>query len=239
MPDTCPSADPACPHPMDPRRGDNLSPMFAAFLCWLLRLQPMTRPAITGIAVSGSCVLAATTDDPFFDIREECLQTGTINYTPVYPRQVCIRALEVGAAAMVKHYPYPQSIEADIIRSMQGRIYGRYHASRRDTDIEHIVALSEAHDSGMCAASRSLRRQFAADPLNLTLAAPDVNRCYTRGKCGYDAAEWQPPMNKCWFAARVIAVKRKYALTADAAEARALRHILASCSSNRMVFTKP
>ena len=52
---------------MDPRRGDNLSPMFAAFLCWLLQLEPMTRPAITGIAVSGSCVLAATTDDPFFD----------------------------------------------------------------------------------------------------------------------------------------------------------------------------
>ena len=67
MPDSCPSADAACPHPMDPRRGDNLSPMFAAFLCWLLQLEPMTRPAITGIAVSGSCVLAATTDDPFFD----------------------------------------------------------------------------------------------------------------------------------------------------------------------------
>ena len=142
-----------------------------------------------------------------------------------------------------KHYPYPQSVEADIIRSMEGRIYGpytgRYYASRRDTDIEHIVAVSEAHDSGMCAASRSLRRQFAADPLNLTLAAPDVNRCNTGGKCGYDAAEWQPPMNKCWFAARVIAVKRKYALTADAVEARALRHILASCSSTRIVFTKP
>ena len=67
MPDTSPSADAACPHPMDPRRGDNLSPKFAAFLCWLLQLAPMTQPAITGISVSGSCVLAATTDDPFFD----------------------------------------------------------------------------------------------------------------------------------------------------------------------------
>lgn len=54
-------------HPMDPRRGDTLSPMFAAFLCWLLDLEPMTRPAITGISVSGACVLAATTDDPFFN----------------------------------------------------------------------------------------------------------------------------------------------------------------------------
>ena len=61
------SASPSSLHPMDPRRGDNLSPMFAAFLCWLLDVRPMTRPAITGISVSGRCVLAATTDDPFFN----------------------------------------------------------------------------------------------------------------------------------------------------------------------------
>ena len=78
MPDTnvavaipaAPSPMPAPPpmpaplHPMDPRRGENLSPMFCAFLCWLLDLQSMTTPAITGIAISGSSVLAATTDDP-------------------------------------------------------------------------------------------------------------------------------------------------------------------------------
>ena len=142
-----------------------------------------------------------------------------------------------------KHYPYPQSVEIDVIRSMEGRIYGpytrRYHASRRDTDIEHIVALSEAHDSGMCAASAFLRRQFAADPLNLTLAAPEVNRCNAGGKCGYDAAEWQPSMNRCWFAARIVAVKRKYALTADRAEASALRDMLAPCTSIHMHFTRP
>ena len=65
---------PASPsHPMDPRRGENISPMFAAFLCWLLQLEPMTRPAITGVSVSGNAVLAATTDDPFFNT-----QLGTV-----------------------------------------------------------------------------------------------------------------------------------------------------------------
>ena len=54
-------------HPMDPRRGESLSPMFAAFLCSLLGLEPMTRPAITGISIAGGSVLAATTDDPFFN----------------------------------------------------------------------------------------------------------------------------------------------------------------------------
>ena len=75
MPDTSAAAkDPAVPartppatHPMDPRRGESLSPMFAAFLSWLLDLPPMTSPAITNIAVSGNSVLAATTDDALFD----------------------------------------------------------------------------------------------------------------------------------------------------------------------------
>ena len=52
-------------HPMDPRRGENLSPMFAAFLCWLLQLPPMAEPKITGISISGRCVFAATTQDPY------------------------------------------------------------------------------------------------------------------------------------------------------------------------------
>ena len=55
------------PHPMDPRRGEELSPRFVALLCWLLGLPPMTRPAITGVAVCGECVLAATDEDPFFN----------------------------------------------------------------------------------------------------------------------------------------------------------------------------
>ena len=47
------------------------------------------------------------------------------------------------------------------------------------TDIEHIVAASEAHDSGL---------------RNLTLAAPQVNR---HQKSSKDAAEWLPERNRC------------------------------------------
>ncbi len=71
MPDTgIAAAPPSAPppmHPMDPRRGESLTPMFGAFLCWLLGLEPMTTPAITGISVAGGSVLAATTEDPFFN----------------------------------------------------------------------------------------------------------------------------------------------------------------------------
>ena len=71
MPEPAISAAPVDPpqpiHPMDPRRSENLTPMFGAFLAWLLDLEPVTRPAITGIAIAGESVLAATTHSPFFD----------------------------------------------------------------------------------------------------------------------------------------------------------------------------
>ena len=53
-------------------------------------------------------------------------------------------------------YPYPPSVEAKIVASMGGRVYGpytgRFFLSMKETDIEHVVAVSEAHDSGLCAA---------------------------------------------------------------------------------------
>ena len=66
-PDTAPAGPPPAMHPMDPSRGQALSPKFVALLCWAIGLEPMTEPAITGVVVSGECVFAATTDDPFFN----------------------------------------------------------------------------------------------------------------------------------------------------------------------------
>lgn len=135
-----------------------------------------------------------------------------------------------------KEYPYSQSVEPEIIRLI-GKVYGPYtgrcFADRYQTDIEHIVAKVEAHDSGLCAASRSVRRQFASDLLNLTLASPEVNR---QQKSGYDAGEWLPQLNRCWFAGRIIAVKRKYGLSVDRREAEALQRVLSQCQSTDMVI---
>ena len=138
-------------------------------------------------------------------------------------------------------YRYSQSVEAQIVAAMGGRVYGpytgRYFLSTRHTDIEHIVAVSEAHDSGLCAADQSVRHRFASDLLNLTLATPEVNRCSSAGKCAHDAAEWMPAMNKCWFVSRVIAVKFKYSLTVDRDEAVALQRVLSDCTTTDIVFT--
>ena len=130
-----------------------------------------------------------------------------------------------------RDYPYPASIEDDIVHALGG-VYGPYtgtcFSSPRETDIEHVVATSEAHDSGLCAADGATRRAFAQDLRNLTLASPRVNR---HQKSGKDPGEWLPAGNACWFAARVVEVKRAYGLTVDRREAEALEAVLSGCES--------
>lgn len=131
-------------------------------------------------------------------------------------------------------YSYPQSVEASIVRELGG-IYSPYtgqrFASTGETDIEHMVARSEAHDSGLCAADAETRRAFARDLLNLTLASPGLNR---GSKGASDAAEWMPQRNRCWFAARVVAVRQRWGLTIDAREAETLDTVLSGCATTEL-----
>ena len=129
-------------------------------------------------------------------------------------------------------YSYPQSVEPRIADSLGG-VYSPYTCETfralSETDIEHIVARSEAHDSGLCTATPERKRQFAGDIRNLTLSAPDLNRNVKGAKA---AADWTPDQNKCWFAWRVIDIRRAYGLTIDRREADALDALLGACPTN-------
>ena len=135
-------------------------------------------------------------------------------------------------------YSYQQSVEQEIVEAMGGRIYGPYtgtcFSSTQETDIEHIVARSEAHDSGLCSADAETKRNFASDLLNLTLASPSVNR---HQKSAKDAGDWLPELNHCWYADRIVKVRLKYGLTIDQREADALERVLPGCESTAMVYT--
>ncbi len=65
-------------------------------------------------------------------------------------------------------YSHPQSVESRIVADMGGIVYGPYSGrmfdSARETDIEHTVARSEAHDSGLCAADAPTRKRFSSGP---------------------------------------------------------------------------
>ena len=125
------------------------------------------------------------------------------------------------------------SLEDEIIDALpksDGQVYTPYTCTLFDiqpdgtaaTDIEHIVALAEAYDSGL---AESLFRTFAGDIDNLTIADPTVNR---RQKSDLDVGEWEPPENRGWFAARVISVKQKYGLSVNPVERDALQAMLGS-----------
>ena len=128
------------------------------------------------------------------------------------------------------------SLEDEIITGLPkagGQVYTPYSCTLFDirpdgtaaTDIEHIVALAEAYDSGL---RESQFRTFAGDLVNLTIADPVVNR---NQKSARDAAEWRPSRNTGWFAAKVVAVKQKYDLSVNPAERDALASMLAADSS--------
>ena len=138
-------------------------------------------------------------------------------------------------------YRHSQKLELAIIDSLGG-IWSPYtnecFDDRTQTDIEHIIAKSEAHDSGLCAATPDTRAKFAEDPLNLTLANPRINRHVKGAK---DAAEWHPFIrkNRCWFVYRVIAVRQKYGLTIDPNEAMALEGMLGKCTGEERNLETP
>ena len=125
-----------------------------------------------------------------------------------------------------RDYPYSQSLEPAIAARMGGiwcRYTGKIYRSLRQTDIEHVVALSEAHDSGLCATDAATKRRFANDLLNLTPSDPAVNRYQKAGK---DAGEWMPKIDPRGFAETIIRVKLKYALSIDETERKALEKAL-------------
>ena len=128
------------------------------------------------------------------------------------------------------------SLEDEIIDALpksDGQVYTPYTCTLFDiqadgtaaTDIEHIVALAEAYDSGL---AESQFRTFAGDIDNLTIADPTVNRSQ---KSDLDAGEWDPPENRGWFAARIVAVKQKYGLSVNPDERDALQAMLNSAPS--------
>lgn len=128
------------------------------------------------------------------------------------------------------------SLEDEIIDGLPksgGQVYTPYSCKLFDiradgtaaTDIDHIVALAEAYDSGL---PDSQFRDFAGDLANLTIADPVVNR---QQKSDSDAGGWRPPRNTGWFAAQVVAVKQKYGLSVNPAERDALASMLAGDSS--------
>ena len=85
-----------------------------------------------------------------------------------------------------------------------------FDRSDSTVDIDHVVALSDAWQTGAASWEEQTMREFANDPLNLLAVDSGLNRQKGDG----DAATWLPPKKdyRCEYVARQIAVKDKYEL---------------------------
>jgi hypothetical protein len=103
----------------------------------------------------------------------------------------------------------------------------RGNVSSMEVQIDHVVALSNAWQTGAFKLSIKERTTFANDPLNLLAVKGRLNSQKGDG----DAATWLPPLKsyRCDYVARQIAVKIKYRLWFTAPEKEAMVRILKSC----------
>jgi hypothetical protein len=105
--------------------------------------------------------------------------------------------------------------------------FTRGETTSDDVQIDHVVALSNAWQTGAQALTREQRIQFANDPLELLAVDGEANQ----QKSDSDAASWLPANKtfRCQYVARQIAVKAKYQLWVTAAEKDAMLRVLSSC----------
>lgn len=105
-----------------------------------------------------------------------------------------------------------------------------FNRAKPDTvEIDHVVSLSDAWQTGAQKLTVKTRADFANDPLDLLAVSEAANR----QKGDHDAASWLPPNKafRCQFVARQVAVKMKYHLWVTPAEHNAIARVLAGCPS--------
>ncbi|MBW8736485.1 HNH endonuclease family protein [Streptomyces turgidiscabies] len=98
-----------------------------------------------------------------------------------------------------------------------------------DLDIDHLVPLAEAWDSGAGAWTTAQRQAFANDVTRPQLIAVTDN--VNQSKSDQDPAEWMPSVTsyRCTYVRAWVQVKYYYDLSVDSAEKSALTNYLAAC----------
>ena len=103
----------------------------------------------------------------------------------------------------------------------------RGNVTSMEVQIDHVVALSNAWQTGAFKLTVLQRTALANDPMNLFAVKGRLNLQKSDG----DAATWLPPLKsfRCAYVAQQIAVKAKYSLWVTAPEKEAMARILTAC----------
>jgi len=107
-----------------------------------------------------------------------------------------------------------------------------FSSTKSMIDIDHVVALFNAWQTGAAYFDKTKRAAIANDPLNLIAVDAKLNRQKGDG----DAATWLPPLKsyRCDYVARQIAVKAKYGLWVTQPEKGAIIKLLEKCEGQKI-----
>lgn len=108
---------------------------------------------------------------------------------------------------------------------------GQSFTDPSDLDVDHVVALRDAHDSGAYAWDAQQRRAYAnelEDGTHLRAVAKGANR--SKGSKGPD--EWLPPNPefRCQYLREVAAIRTRWELTASPEEQAVLDYMVKICN---------
>jgi len=111
---------------------------------------------------------------------------------------------------------------------------GRVFTDPGDLDIDHLVPLKEAHDSGAAPWPQPRKRAYAND-LSHPEALIAVYDGANRAKGAHDPASWLPStaVYRCAYVRAWTQVKDHWGLTMDRAEAKTVTAILENCQQQR------
>jgi hypothetical protein len=104
-----------------------------------------------------------------------------------------------------------------------------------DVDIDHLVPLKEAWDSGARAWDADSRERYAND-LGDVRALVGVTDNVNQSKSDQDVAEWLPDFGVCRYVRQWVAVKLRWGLTVDTTELATLRNRARHCRNRVIVF---
>jgi hypothetical protein len=106
-----------------------------------------------------------------------------------------------------------------------------------DVDIDHMVPLKEAWDSGARKWDDD-RRELYANDLGDARALVAVTDNVNQSKGDRDVAEWLPRYDVCRYVRQWVAVKLRWRLAADAAEAARLGSLAGDCRNTVLKFVR-
>ena len=128
----------------------------------------------------------------------------------------------------------PVSLSPDGCRVIRGRWLDRYTREiitvPADLDVDHVVALEEAHQSGGHLWTRERRAAFAND-LSEPRTLMAVSAAANRAKGSQGPEQWLPPTAsyRCEYVADWIAIKARWGLSMDERERVSVGNLVEAC----------